>query len=70
VVNYQSESVKHVSFSMEQATEASIEMARVLEECPSEIELGNESTTNDMDIDLDHLLTKLANVFPLGLASD
>jgi hypothetical protein len=38
-------------------------MARVLGEYNSEIELGNY-------IDLDHLLTKLANVFSPELASD
>jgi hypothetical protein len=62
VVNLQSESEKHVPFSMEQA---SIEMARALGEYNRDIDLGN-----DIDLDLDHLLTKLANVFPLELASD
>jgi hypothetical protein len=38
-------------------------MACVLEEYESEIEVGN-------DIDLDNLLTKLANVFRPELASD
>jgi hypothetical protein len=38
-------------------------MASVLGEYNSKIELGN-------DIDLDHLFTKLANVFPQGLVSD
>ncbi len=60
MINVQSESKKHVPFSTEQAR---IEMARVLGEYNCEIELGN-------DIDLDHLLTKLANVFPPELASD
>jgi hypothetical protein len=60
VINAQSESEKHVPFSTEQAR---IEMARVLGEYNREIELGN-------DIDLDHLLTKLANVFPPELVSD
>ncbi len=59
-VNAQSESEKHVPFSTEQAR---MEMARVLGEYNREIELGN-------DIDLDHLLTKLASVFPAELASD
>jgi hypothetical protein len=60
VINAQSESEKHVPFSTEQAH---IEMARVLGEYNSEIKLGN-------DIYLDHLLTKLANVFPPELVSD
>jgi hypothetical protein len=63
VVNAQSESEKHVPFSTEQAR---IEMARVLGEYIQynrEIELGNH-------INLDHLLTKLANVFPPELVSD
>ncbi len=59
MINTQSERKKHVPFSTEQAR---IEMARVLGEYNSEIKLGN-------DIDLDHLLTKLANVFLPELVS-
>jgi hypothetical protein len=60
VVSAQSESEKTVPFGTEQA---SIEMARVLGEYSREIEIGN-------DIDLDHLLSKIANVFPQELSSD
>ena len=49
-----------VPFSTEQA---SIDMTRVLGEFNRDIELGN-------DIDRDHLLTKIANVFPPEPASD
>jgi hypothetical protein len=60
VVNEQSESKKHGPFSTEQAR---IEMSRVIREYNREIELGD-------DIYLDHLLTKLANVFLPELISD
>jgi hypothetical protein len=58
VINTQTENEK-VPFSTEQAR---IEMARVLGELNLNIELGN-------NINLDHLLTKIANVFPLETAA-
>ena len=59
VVNARTENEK-VPFSTEQAR---IDMARVLGEFNRDIELGN-------DIDLNHLLTKIANVFPPESAPD
>ena len=59
VVNAQTENEK-VPFSTEQSR---IDMARILGEFNRDIELGN-------DIDLDHLLTKIANVFPPESAPD